>query len=103
MKSFNKQNFTCPNCRSEIILTDFVDLRIDDENMHNLNRNQAIIANNNYSKHYINDGVKKTTKKDLYLLLDYEGQLKRRLLLTSYAEYKLKVFKTSLLRKQKTD
>ena len=72
-KYIQKQNLSCPNCRSLVNMHDFADLRSEDVNELRLTENRQPRDQSQLLKHYACESKKRTTKQDIYLLLDIEG------------------------------
>jgi len=80
--------FTCPNCRGEIVMDDFIDMRDQDQQARNLAEENALRTVDGHLKHFVANRSGKTQKTDFYYLLDIEGELNRRVFYASHPERK---------------
>ena len=96
-KLIYQRHNTCPNCRSDIDVNNFVDkLEQDRTAAEQIFVENIVNGEANRMRHYIRSGFPGTTKSDIYSLLDLEGHLMRRLLLAPFKKCKFGFSEASL-------
>jgi len=86
-----RETLYCPNCRILVLVANFYDLHYQIRNERHILKVNRQDETGAYVRHYINKSSKKSTKRDVYNLLDLKSILKRRILSSTNTQHKLSV------------